>query len=487
MNASIEYVLLKSNRKWILIACMLAMFMAAVEVTIVATAMPNVITDLNGFHLLGWVFSIYLLIQAVTIPIYGKLADLYGRKSVLFFGTGVFLIGSILCGFSKSMAMLIFFRALQGFGAGAIVPLSTTIIADVYNQQDRTRIHSYLSSVWGISAIIGPLIGAFIVEHFCWSGVFWINVPIGILSIVLLARFLPNKKSVYIVSSLDIISIIYLTITISSLLITLLQIQISMIWKLWLIGLSVISSIMLIREQKRSSKPLFPLTFWNNRVIIASNIGGLIIGAAMMSIATFLPTYVQAVMRGNVLESGWTLSVMSIGWPIASVLSGQIMTCTSYRFTAIFGAVLLFIGSLMFLQLNIDSSILYAGCSAFVIGLGMGMSNTTFLISVQNEVSYEIRGIATASTIFSRMLGSAIGTAVLSYILNINLGWRLPQEQNPIQILIDQSGQRSINTVFLAKQIVSSMHLICYISALMALCAIASSYLIPAKIKPKIE
>ena len=184
------------HRHWILIACMLAMFTAAIEVTIVATALPTIIADLGGFSLLGWVFAGYLLTQSISIPIYGRLADLYGRKKIFFFGMIVFLLGSILCGFSTQMGWLIVFRTLQGLGAGAITPIAFTIVADVYSSTERPKIQGYLSSVWGFSAIIGPLLGAFIVQHFNWALVFWVNVPIGLFSIFLLARYLPTVNAV---------------------------------------------------------------------------------------------------------------------------------------------------------------------------------------------------------------------------------------------------------------------------------------------------
>ncbi len=173
---------------------MLSMFMAAVEVTIVATAMPTIIADLGGFNLLGWVFAIYLLTQAITVPIYGRLADLYGCRQMFFIGTLLFLTGSVLCGFAPSLMWMIAFRALQGLGAGAITPVATTLIANIYGPHERAKAQGYLASVWGVSAIIGPLLGAFIVQHFHWSIVFWINLPIGVIAMVILARYLPPTR-----------------------------------------------------------------------------------------------------------------------------------------------------------------------------------------------------------------------------------------------------------------------------------------------------
>ncbi|WP_313690251.1 MFS transporter, partial [Pantoea sp.] len=210
------------NRHWILVACMLAMFMAAIEVTIVATAMPTIIADLGGFSQFGWVFSIYLLTQAVTVPLYGRLADMWGRKTLFFVGVSLFLIGSVLCGFAHSMTWLILFRAFQGMGAGAIMPLTTTIVADIYSPRERASVQGWLSSVWGVAAILGPLSGAWLVQHFSWAVIFWVNVPIGLLSMLLLARFLPAREQQQ-PCALNITGCAWLMLSVSALLIALLQ------------------------------------------------------------------------------------------------------------------------------------------------------------------------------------------------------------------------------------------------------------------------
>lgn len=247
-------------------------------------------------------FTLYLLLQAISIPIYGRLADMFGRKPVFFVGTGLFLSGSILCGFASHMPALILFRALQGLGAGAIVPLATTIIADVYHQQERARLQGYLSNVWAVSAIIGPLMDAFIVCHYHWSGVFLVIVPLGIISTGLLARYLPAAPHRRDAPSLDVAGIAYMTLAVACLLVALLQGDEQGRWRAGLLVLSIISAVLLVREQRRCPMPLFPLTLWQRKVIIAGNVGGLIIGAAMMGIAAFLPIYIQAVLGGAPLR-----------------------------------------------------------------------------------------------------------------------------------------------------------------------------------------
>ncbi len=474
------------RRPIILIACMLAMFMAAIEVTIVATAMPTIIADLGGFSLLGWVFAAYLLTQSISVPIYGRLADLYGRKRIFFIGASLFLLGSVLCGFSPNMWWLIGFRALQGVGAGAITPVAATIIADIYSSEERPRVQGYLASVWGVSAIIGPLMGAFIVQHFNWALIFWVNVPIGILAMLLLARYLPESHTRR-KHSLDILGTGYLAISVVALLLALLQAEVLGWWVIPLLMLALMTIYLLIKQEKSVAEPLFPLELWRSRIIVAGNIGGLTIGAAMMGISAFLPTFIQGVMGGSPLEAGMTLALMSIGWPIASTLSGRVMRATSYRTTATIGALLLVGGSLVLLLITPSSGLYWARVASFLIGAGLGMCNTTFLVSVQNAAPYHVRGIATASTMFTRQLGSAVGTAILGATLNLSLNYRLPDIIDPVQLLMGAERKAQFTTEqlgWITQNVASSLHLVFIVSALVSLFTLAASWYIPAKSRP---
>ena len=474
-----------TRRHWVLIACMLSMFMAAIEVTIVATAMPTIITELGGFSQFGWVFSIYLLTQAVTVPIYGRLADMWGRKRVFFIGAGLFLLGSVLCGFASSMTWLIIFRAFQGLGAGAIMPLTSIIIADVYPPKERASIQGWLSSVWGVAAIVGPLTGAWLVQHFNWALIFWVNVPIGIISMLLLVRFFPEnpQRSAH---RLNLAGSFWLMVTVTALLMALLQTEALGYWALALIALALCSGWILFRHERHSGEPLFPLDIWRTRTLLAGNLGNLFIGAAMMGISAFLPTWVQGVNGGSPLQAGSALAMMSIGWPLASTFSGRLMQWTSYRFTALLGSVLLVTGTALLLFLQQNSPAWYAGFSAFVIGTGMGMTSTTFLIAVQNTAKFEIRGICTASVMFSRMLGSALGTAIMGAVLNYNLLIRLPQFHDPVQQVMSHEGRQQLtaeNLQWMLAEIAHSLHWVFAASLIIALGSLVISRLVPA-LKP---
>ncbi|MXP48859.1 MFS transporter [Pantoea sp. Eser] len=470
------------HRHWILIACMLATFMAAIEVTIVATAMPTIIAELGGFSQFGWVFSIYLLTQAVSVPLYGRLADRYGRKMMFFIGTSIFLIGSVLCGFAHSMTWLILFRAFQGLGTGAIMPLSSTIVADIHSPRERASAQGWLSSVWGVAAIVGPLTGAWLVQHFSWSVIFWVNLPIGLISMLMLARWLPAHQQEEQRQSLNLAGSGWLMLCVSALLVALLQAEQLGLWLIPFLLFSLFAGWMLKRHEQRADSPLFPLIIWRSRLIMAGNAGNLIIGAAMMGISAFLPTWIQGIGGGSPLQAGSALAMMSIGWPLASTLSGRLMLRTSYRFTAQLGALLLITGSALLLLLRPDSSLYQAGFTAFVIGTGMGMTSTTFLVSVQNQADYEIRGICTASIMFSRMMGSAIGTAIMGAVLNLNLHWRLPQAQDPVQQIMADESRRQLTPETLQQMvqaIAASLHWVFVVALVIALFALGVAWIMP--------
>ncbi|MFI4981395.1 MAG: MFS transporter, partial [Nevskiales bacterium] len=319
------------RRPLVLIACMLAMFMAAIEATIVATAMPTIVAQLGGFMLFSWVFAAYLLAQAVTIPIYGRLADLFGRKRIFYFGAGLFLLGSTLCGFASSMLMLVGFRALQGLGAGAIVPVASTIIGDVYSPAERARMQGWLSSVWGASAIVGPLLGAFIVEHLSWSLIFWINLPIGIGAIAILAIFLHERLNPR-QHQIDYGGSALLMLGVGAIMMVVVQAESlgrSVIAALLIAG--TLALILLVVNERRSREPIVPFRLLSNRIIAAGNLGGLAIGALLTCVVGFLPTYVQGAMGRSPTTTGIVIAVLSVVWALASVVAGRLMVRTSYR------------------------------------------------------------------------------------------------------------------------------------------------------------
>lgn len=412
------------KRPFILAAVMLAMFMAAIEATIVSTAMPAIVRELGGFSLYSWVFSSYLLMNAVTVLIYGKLSDLFGRKPVLIFGISVFLAGSAMCGMVSSMELLIAARFIQGFGAGAVMPIASTIVGDIYTKEERAKIQGYLSSVWGISAIMGPAIGGLLVQFVSWRFVFWVNIPLGLLAIAGLVLYLhenvERKKH-----EIDYKGALFLFLSISTAMIVLVEGGIRWPWMsspvLLISSAAVLTFVLFIRQEKRAKEPMMPFSIWKEKSIFIANMTSLTTGVMLIGISSFLPAFVQAVMGQTPIVAGFTLTAMSIGWPIASTISGRLLFKIGFRTTSVIGGAALIAGSAVFFTLTPDDGPLWAAFGSFLVGIGMGMTTTAFIVSIQSTVSWEQRGSATAANMFMRTLGNTIGAALLGGILNTRL------------------------------------------------------------------
>ncbi len=429
-----DKTLRQTKRPFVLASVMLAMFMAAVEGTIVATAMPSIVADLGGFKLFSWVFSVFLLMQAITIPIYGKLADLFGRKPVFVGGVVVFLIGSVLCGLAVNMKLLIIYRLIQGIGAGAVQPIAMTIVGDIYSMEERGKIQGYLSSVWGISSVIGPTLGGIFVEYINWSLVFWVNIPIGILAIIGLTLFLHEKveKKRH---SIDYVGSALLFLSVSALMVVLVQAGVNWPWSsapvLILLAVFVTGISLFLLQERRAKEPMMPLGLWRQRLIMICNLGSLTSGALMIGISTFLPTFVQGVMEKSPTVAGSVLAMMSIGWPLAAAVGGRYLVRIGFYRIALLGASLLIFGGVLFVLLKPEYGPLWAGFATFVVGVGMGLTSTVFVVAVQSSVDWKMRGVATASNMFMRILGTTIGASLLGGILNSRLHAYLNGKQSP--------------------------------------------------------
>ncbi|MGD7043508.1 MDR family MFS transporter [Jeotgalibacillus proteolyticus] len=411
-------------RPFILASVMLAMFVGAIEATIVSTAMPSIAADLGGFDLYSWVFSSYLLMSTVTVLIYGKLSDLYGRKPVMTFGMTLFLIGSILCGLATSMEWLIAFRFIQGIGAGAVLPIATTIVGDIYTKEERAKIQGYLSSVWGISAIMGPAIGGLLVDTIGWQFVFWVNIPLGMLSLIGLWVFLDEKvqkKKHHIDSK----GAILLTAALTVLLYLLVEGGISVGWTsltaFVLLLAAVVLFVLFLKHEMKTEEPMMPFSIWKNRSILIANVVSLSTGILIIGISSYLPAFVTGVMEQSARVAGFTLTAMSIGWPIAAVIAGRLLIRIGYYRTSLIGGCSLVIGAVLFVLMEPSYGPWWAAISSFFVGTGMGLTTTAFIVTIQSAVPWNLRGAATAANIFMRNLGSTVGVALLGGILNASL------------------------------------------------------------------
>lgn len=446
---------IRLKRGFILASVMLGMFLSAIEATIVATAMPSIVADLGGFSLYSWVFSAYLLTSASTIIVFGRLADIFGRRPIYIIGTSIFLCGSIIAGLSQTMGVLIFARIIQGVGAGALMPISMTIVGDIYDREERAKIQGYLSSVWGISAIFGPLLGGIFVKYLNWRYVFWMNIPLGILSVLGILVFLrENIKSTY--KKIDYIGSILIISLISLLMYVFVEGGVSIPWQsntmfLFLI-IIVLLFIIFIFYERHQDNPIIPLSLWSSRLIVVANVTALTTGMIMIGISSYLPTFVQGVLGQSAMVAGFTLTTMSIGWPIASTIAGKVLLKVGYQTISIIGGIFLIIGAVPFLLLTENSSPVIAGIGSFFIGVGMGLTSTSFIVSIQSSVEWKIRGTATAVFTFMRSIGSAIGVALLGGILNSQIKRKIDERElndtvsvDSINILLNESEHNSLS------------------------------------------
>src|SRR5436305_8958364 len=408
----------------ITIALMLGMSLASLDTTIVGTAMPSIVGKLGGITLYSWVFSVYLLASTTTVPIYGKLADLFGRKPIFLFGTALFLIGSIASGASQSMEQLIVFRAIQGLGAGAVLPIVLTIIGDIFVLEERARVQGLFSGVWALSSIIGPALGGLIVDHFSWRWVFYINIPFGLLSAFLLIIYFKEKverKKVV----LDYIGTLTLSGGVVALLFALLQGGTNWAWNslpsIGLFALAALLLILFIYQENRTPEPILPLTLFKNRIIAISSIGGVILGVIMFGITSYVPLFVQGVKGGTATSAGVTLCALLLALPISATLSGKVIIRFGYRFTAVMGALFAAVGMGMVTLFHVDTGLPFIVAAMFIVGAGLGFMSTSFIISVQNAVPLNVRGVATASTQFFRTIGGTVGVALMGTILNLQM------------------------------------------------------------------
>jgi len=416
------------NRKAVVAALMLAVGLAAVDATIVATAIPQIVADLGRFSLFPWIFSIYLLTNAVTVPIYGRLSDVFGRKPILLVGIAGFLVGSVLCALSWSMVALIAFRGVQGLAAGAILPTTTTIVGDLYEPAERGKIQGYISSVWGVTAIAGPAIGGLFAQYWTWRGIFWLNLPLGLGAAWLIHNHLHehvHRRS----HRIDYAGAVSLTVACTLLILALLEGGVSWSWTSPAsIGLFVASAalfVAFVRIERTVAEPILPLWIFGRRTLVAGNLAGLAIGAILIGQSSYVPTYAQKVVGVGAVLAGFAMASMTIGWPIAATLAPRVYMRIDFRRTAILGGVITIVGCLLLATfVGEHSPLWHVAFASFVLGVGMGFASVSTVVAVQSVVGWNRRGVVTGSNMFIRTLGSAVGIAVFGSIANARLAHR---------------------------------------------------------------
>ncbi|MCW2599355.1 MAG: major facilitator superfamily 1 [Frankiales bacterium] len=418
---------LRSERGPVLGAIMLTTGLIALDSTIVATAVPSIVKDIGGFSQFPWLFSIYLLTQAVTVPIYGKLADVLGRKPMMTFGVAVFVLGSLLCGVAWSMPALIVARAVQGIGAGAVQPIGLTIIGDLYTVEERSRVQGYVASVWGAASVLGPLAGGLFSEYLSWRWIFFINLPLGAVALLALRRRF-TENVVRREHTIDYPGAALLTISCSLLILGLLEGGSAWAWQsatsYLVLGAAIVTFVAFLQVERRAVEPILPLWIFRRRILVGGNLAAIGVGALLIGLSSYVPTYVQGVLGKGAIEAGLTLGALTIGWPMAAGLAGRVYMRIGFRNTALIGVLIAVTGSVLTALLPQNAPIWWVASTMFLTGIGMGLSSSPIVVAVQSVVGWERRGVVTGTNMFSRAIGSAIGAALFGAIANATLSNR---------------------------------------------------------------
>ena len=422
---------------------MLATLLAALDQTIVATALPSIVTDLSGFDHLSWVVTAYLLASTVTVPLYGKLSDLYGRRRLFVVAISIFIAGSALCGVAQTMGELIAFRALQGLGAGGLLPLSQAAIADLFTPRERGRYQGYVGAMWATAAIAGPLLGGTLTDHASWRWIFFINLPLGAIALVVVLRTMRmgfEARS----HRIDFTGAAVLSLAITGLLLACVWGGTSYPWGSWQVlvtagGGLVLLAVFLALEQ-RAPEPLLPLELFRRRTFAISSAATFVIGAVLFGVTIYAPVYIQGVLGASATNAGVVLIPLSFGWVLASFTSGQIVARTGrYRWFPVLGSALVLAGCALLTTLGTGSSQLVASAFLLVIGLGMGSMFQTYVIATQNSVDVSQLGVATAALQFFRSMGGSLAVAALGTLLANRLATELASRLGDAAARVDNN------------------------------------------------
>jgi EmrB/QacA subfamily drug resistance transporter len=413
-------------------AIMLATLLAALDQTIVATALPKIVSDLNGFEHLSWVVTAYLVTSTVTVPLYGKLSDLYGRRLLFLVAITIFLVGSALCGAAQSMGQLIAFRALQGIGAGGLIPLSQAAIADLFPPRERGRYQGYISGMWAIAAVAGPLLGGTLADHASWRWIFYINLPLGLIALTVVMRTMPKQSQIR-EHRIDYLGAALLSGSIVAILLATVWGGTSFPWGSWQVigtaGAGIVLGIAFGFWERRAPEPLLPLELFKIRIVSVSCAAGLVIGALLFAVTIYAPVFMQDVLGSSATNSGALLIPLSAGWVVSSVIVGQLVARTGrYRMWPIIGSTLVLIGFILLTTLGTGSTLATVSAYLVLVGIGMGVMYQIYVIASQNAVPMSQIGVVTGQLNFFRSMGGSFAVAGLGALLTARLGVELVKQ-----------------------------------------------------------
>jgi MFS family permease len=439
---------------------MLSTGLVAIDSTVIATAVQSIVAGIGGFSQFPWLFSVYMLASAVTVPLYAKLADTIGRKPIMLFGIGAFLLGSVLASAAWSMPSLIAFRAVQGLGAGAVLPMAITMVGDMYTLEERARVQGYMASVWAISAVVGPTLGGVFAQFNLWRGIFLINIPLCLVAgWMIWTRF--QEKVERRSHRIDYLGATLFTAALTLLILGVLQ---GHAWgwtsapTLGVLGGGALLLVVFVFVERSAAEPVLPFSLLGRRLLLSTSLLGFCVGAGLIGLTEFVPTFLSVTTGAAPIVAGLALGALTIGWPIAATLAGRAYLRFGFRSTAIFGGAVLVLGTAaLTLSTRYPSIPLVAGI-CFVIGAGFGFSAVTTLVAAQSSVSWEERGVVTGTQMLFRSVGQALGAAVLGAVANGVIAAHGGDEQNHVTMTL------AATSVFLAATFVAVLLLACALS-----------------------
>ncbi|MCH5382202.1 MFS transporter [Lactobacillus paragasseri] len=427
----------RSNTKIVTIAIFLTTFMTAIEGTIVSTAMPTIVSDLNGLEIMNWVVSTFLLMTAVSTPIYGKLADSIGRKPVFLFGIAVFVVGSALCGIAQNMVELILFRVIQGLGSGAVQPVAVTIIADLYTLEKRAKMLGLNSGFWGVASVIAPLLGGFIVQHLSWHWIFYINVPLGIIAFLLVVFFLKERKTSS-NSTLDLKGTTCLVIFLLALMVFLQELENGLnIVLLGLVVIIIVSAIIFFKAEKRAKDPIMPLDMLSSKEFTMINLITLLISGVVIGFEFYIPTWMQGINATSASVAGFAVTPSSLMWIVGSFLIGGMLGRRGIKKTYDYMLLILIIADLALILVPIYTSFWVFCLIAAFNGTAFGAITTALQVRSQVIVGRDKIGVATSFNTLMKYLGQTMMVSIYGITFNVVVAKQLSHHPNLTQKMMN--------------------------------------------------
>jgi EmrB/QacA subfamily drug resistance transporter len=472
----------------IFLALMLVLLLASLDQTIVSTALPTIVGDLGGISHLSWVVTAYLLSATISGPLYGKFGDLYGRKLVLQTAIVIFLIGSALCGLSQNMAELIGFRTLQGLGAGGLIVVTFAVIGDVIPPRERGKYQGYFGAVFGVSTVIGPLLGGFFVDNLSWRWIFYVNIPIGAIALLVIA-FAFHSRVDRQRHAMDYLGAALLAGTLASVVLFTSLGGTTWAWDSpQIIGLIVASIVLLplfLLAESRAAEPILPLSLFRNHTFAVTSAVGFIVGFALFGAITYLPLYLQVAKGASPTRSGLQLTPLMAGLLVTSIVSGQVISRRGrYRIFPIAGTAIMAVSMFLLSQIQASTPTWVAALYAAILGLGLGMVMQVLVLAVQNSVDYSVLGVATSGSTMFRQIGGSIGVALFGTIFASRLHDQLAERLPPgvhIPTVINPAGIRHLppaaHTAF-ADAVAAALHPVFLVAGFVSLLAFALTWLL---------